>query len=178
VMPVRVVRDDADGLVAWLAPGSPRLVPKLPDGRELRSLPLSELFHAPRVQGRASWRGPGVLLLAPVGTPWSVWLFWTSDGQFSGWYINLEQPHARVGDSTWTCDHELDVWIEPDGTAHLKDSEELDAAVEAGRFTPEEGALIRARADLARAAQAAGHWTFAEEWARWHPDPTWTVPEL
>ena len=75
---MRVVRDDADGLVAWLAPGTPLLRPVLADGRELRSVPVAERFDVDR-HGRAnrldSWHGHGILKVAPAGVPWSVWLF-------------------------------------------------------------------------------------------------------
>jgi hypothetical protein len=178
VTPVRVVRDDAAGLVVWLAPATPQLMPRLADGASLRSLPLPDLYRTPRVQARVAWRGPGSLRIAPTGTPWSVWLFWSDDGGFSGWYVNLEQPHAREARSTWTCDHELDVWIEPDGTGQLKDTDGLAAAVDANWFTAAESQLIRARADLAQAQYAQGHWAFDEAWTRWRPDPAWTAPTL
>lgn len=74
VHPCRVVRDDADGLVLWLAPGTPLLRPVLADGREIRSLPLAERFD--RRNRRAArldtWRGQGSLGIVPTGTPWSV----------------------------------------------------------------------------------------------------------
>ncbi|NUR70087.1 MAG: DUF402 domain-containing protein [Hamadaea sp.] len=178
VTPVRVVRDDPAGLVVWLAPGTPRVVPLLPGGGDPRSLPLPELFRSPREATRVRWRGPGVLIHAPSGMPWSVWLFWSEAGEFSGWYVNLEEAHRRDADSTWTCDHELDVWIEPDGVAHLKDEIELAAAVDAGRFTTEEAEVLRSRAVDAQEAYAARHWAFDAEWTTWRPDPEWTVPSL
>jgi hypothetical protein len=45
---MRVVRDDAAGLVGWLAPGTPVLRPTLTDGRELRSTPMAERFDSGR----------------------------------------------------------------------------------------------------------------------------------
>ena len=53
VRPVRVVRDDADGLVAWLAAGTPLLRPVLADGSDLRAVPVAERFDADR-HGRAN----------------------------------------------------------------------------------------------------------------------------
>jgi hypothetical protein len=176
--PVRVVRDDEHGLVAWLAPGTPRLVPHPPDGRGLRSLPLDERFSCALVAAKVSWRGPGVLFLSPTGKPWSVWLFWSEDGVFAGWYVNLELPHRRDSTSTWTGDHELDVWIEPDGTTYLKDEDDLEASVAAGRFTPREAEQIHRHADLAKASFERTDWPFAQEWTTWRPDPLWSVPEL
>lgn len=50
----------------------------------------------------------------PTGTPWSVWLFWTEDWAFRGWYVNLEDPTERVGVEAVTQDHVLDLVIHPD----------------------------------------------------------------
>ncbi|MCP2322649.1 hypothetical protein HDA40_001156 [Hamadaea flava] len=175
---MRVVQDDSAGLVVWLAPGTPRLVPLLPGGGDPRSLPLDELFGSPRELARVSWRGPGILMIAATDTPWSVWLFWSESGDFLGWYVNLEETHRREAADTWTCDHELDVWIEPDGVAQLKDEDELVAATGAGRFTSAEAEVIRSRAVLAQQAYAGGHWAFSEVWTHWRPDPEWTVPDI
>lgn len=49
--PVRVVRDDADGFVAWLAPGTPILHPGHPDGSDLRSTPAGSC-----PAGTSTWR--------------------------------------------------------------------------------------------------------------------------
>ena len=87
VRPVRVVRDDADGLVAWLAGGTPLLRPVLADGSDLRAVPVAERFDV-HVHGRANrldvWHGHGILKVAPAGVPWSVWLFWNADDGFRG----------------------------------------------------------------------------------------------
>ncbi len=69
--PVTVVRDDADALVAWLAPGTVMLRPVLPDGSELRSVPPVQMFRAARALRRDRWRGPGILMIAPTATSWS-----------------------------------------------------------------------------------------------------------
>ncbi len=95
VRPVRCIRDDAEGLAAWLAPETEVLRPVLSDGRELRSVPATEMFRAGRVLRRDRWQGPGILMITPTGVPWSVWCFWDPDGLFRGWYVNLEDPHER-----------------------------------------------------------------------------------
>ncbi|KRF46561.1 hypothetical protein ASG96_00460 [Terrabacter sp. Soil810] len=76
--PMRVVRDDERGLVAWLAPGTVQLTKRYADGSDLRDVPMGERFlrDAQRVQARSRWRGAGILRIAPVEVPWSVWLFW------------------------------------------------------------------------------------------------------
>jgi hypothetical protein len=176
--PITVVRDDADGLVAWLAPGTPVLRPVLPDGRELRSVPSAEMFRAGRALRRDRWDGAGILKMAPTGAPWSVWCFWTHDWAFRGWYVNLEDVHERDEDGVVTQDHVLDLWITPDRSVHWKDEDELEAAVIAGRYSPEQAAAFRDDARSVEEIVAAGGSPFCDGWEDWRPDPSWPVPQL
>jgi hypothetical protein len=66
--PMTVVRDDDDGLVAWLAAGTETLQARRSDGRDLRS-DKSELFSTERVGVRATWKHNDVLRIAPTGHP-------------------------------------------------------------------------------------------------------------
>jgi hypothetical protein len=178
--PMRVVRDDADGLVAWLAPGTPVLRPVLADGRDLRSVPVAERFDVDR-HGRAnrldSWHGHGVLKVAPAGVPWSVWLFRNETG-FRGWYVNLESVHERADHQVVTEDHVLDVVVTPDRRAERKDEDELAAAVAAGRFTAAEAAAIEG--DAATVEDVVRRWAppFSDGWEDWVADPSWPRPDL
>ncbi len=173
-----VVRDDADGLVAWLAPGTKLLRPVLPDGRDLRDVGPVEMFSAGRALQRDTWRGTGVLKVAPTGRPWSVWCFWADDGSFRGWYVNLEDPHRRDGAGIVTQDHVLDLWITPDRIVHWKDEDELEGAVAAGRYSAADA--DRFRADARAVEQLVSRWEspFADRWEAWRADPSWRVPEL
>ncbi len=119
-----------------------------------------------------------MLRFARNSEPWSVWLFWDDAWSFEGWYLNLEPPRVRDGRRVVTCDHMLDVWVAADGTATLKDEDELEAAVEQGRFTPDAAASIRADGESALAAWRAGGHPFDVAWTRWRPDPDWPVPPL
>lgn len=195
--PMRVVRDDERGLVAWLAPGTVQLTKRYADGSDLRDVPMGERFlrDAQRVQARSRWRGAGILRIAPVEVPWSVWLFWDVpdlDGaptdpadpaaydrwEFEGWYVNLETVHQRRGTETFTGDHVLDLWIEADGTVNVKDADELEAAVEQRRCSAERADMIRHNGEHGRASFAAGDWPFGDEWTQWRPDPAWPAPGL
>jgi Protein of unknown function (DUF402) len=178
---MRVVRDDAAGLVAWLAPGTPLLRPVLADGRELRTAPMAERFDHAR-HGRATrldtWRGQGILKVAPTGAPWSVWLFWSESWEFRGWYVNLEDPHERIDHAVITQDHILDIVVEPDRTTQRKDEDELDSAVASGRYSP--AAAERFRGNAAAAEAVVGRWgsPFCDLWEDWRPDPGWPTPQL
>lgn len=177
--PMRVVRDDQRGLVAWLAPGTEVLSSAPGDGLALRDRPLAERFLGERVPTIGTWQGGGILRIAPTGRPWSVWVFREDDGSLAGHYLNLELPHRRHGTETNTRDLVLDLWLEPSGELWLKDADELEAAVSSGVLTLAQADEVRATAEWARAeAVEARDWSLDEEWTAWEPPAEWTVPPL
>jgi hypothetical protein len=182
VQPCRVVRDDDRGLVVWLAAGTPVLRQVLADGRDIRDVPLSQRFDYYR-HGRATrldtWHGQGILGISGPGVvPWSVWLFWTDDWEFRGWYVNLEAPPERDGNEWATEDHILDLIVAPDRSVVWKDEDELKAAVLGRRFTDEQAEAIRRDARAAAAVVAECGAPFSDGWETWRPDPAWPVPAL
>ncbi len=176
---LRVVRDDERGLVAWLPSGSEMLVSVPVGGGSLRDLPLDQRFSGPRQMRVRRWQGPGVLRVAPTGRPWSIWYFTDpTDGSFEGHYVNLELVHRRpaAGRRVHTRDLILDLWVE-DGETWLKDADELASAVTAGRYTEEQGALVRDLADLARRELIEPRaWPLDEDWEDWRPPEEWDEP--
>ena len=177
--PMRVVRDDERGLVAWLADATDLLAWTPADGRSLRDHPLAERFGVERVPTIQGWQSSGVLRIAPTGRPWSVWVFWEDDGSFAGHYVNLELTHRRRGDETNTRDLVLDLWLEPSGALWLKDADELEAAVAVGMYDAGLADEVRAIADWARVDLVeAGGWPLDDEWTTWRPPSHWTVPPL
>lgn len=182
ISPMRVVRDDERGLVAWLAAGTLQEGQGTADGARVRTVPLERRWLDRRIRIVEEWWGNGVLRIAPAGVAWSVWLFWSdttgADWEFAGWYVNLENAHMRTDRDTYSSDHILDVEIEPDGAISLKDEDELVAAIEQGRLTREQASQIERHADAAIASFRAGDWPFDPEWQRWRPDTAWTVPVL
>lgn len=182
ITPMRVVRDDEHGLVAWLAPGTRQEGQGAADGQGVRTVPLARRWLEPRTRVVEEWWGNGILRIAPAGSAWSVWLFWSEavgdDWEFAGWYVNLENAHRRTDHDTYTSDHILDVEIDADGEVSLKDEDEVIAAIEQGRLSPHQAAQIERHADAAIASFRAGHWAFDDEWRNWRPDPQWTPPRL
>lgn len=180
----RVIRDDARGLVVWIPSGSERLESAPADGRSTREVPLEERFTVPWVIREALWTGPGLVRVAPAGKPWSVWFFRRADGSPDGAYVNLELPHRRVrGDlpGVFSRDLVLDLWIDAEHVnsedVWLKDADELDAAVEQGRFSSAQAEAVRSLAD--HAAQdfiVSGDWPLGEGWDRWAPDAAMDQP--
>lgn len=178
IRPVTVVRDDADGLVAWLAPGTPILRPVHLDGRSIRALPPAEAFAVPWTLIEDTWQGTGILMIAPTGVPWSVWLFWNDDGGFRNWYVNLEAVHVRDETGVLTGDRVLDLVVHPDRRYERKDEDELVGAVTAGRHTADEARILEAH--LGEVEQLVEKWAspFRDGWESWRPDPRWPVPQL
>jgi len=178
VFPVTVVQDDERALVAWLEAGTPGLVTIRADGRELRD-DKSTLFTAERITVERPWTGYHNLRIIAPGRRWSTWLFFDeSSGAFEGWYCNIEDPHVRDERATYTRDHVLDVWVEPDRTSQRKDEDELEMAVEQGRYTADEASEITAVADEIEAVVAAWGPPFCDGWETFRPDPAWPVPAL
>ena len=176
---MRVVRDDDRGLVAWLPSGSERRVMIGADGGGLRDRPVAERSRTPMKPALRTWTGSGILRIAPTGKPWSVWYFSEDDGSFGGHYVNLELTHERPADGrarTFSRDLVLDLWQDAEGT-WLKDVDELEAAVDAGRFTVEQGATIEAIGRQARAELLQPRaWPLDEDWEAWRPPAEWDEP--
>ncbi|MBS2937695.1 DUF402 domain-containing protein [Nocardioides sp. J2M5] len=177
--PMRVVRDDERGLVAWLASDTEVLSSAPDDGLALRDRPLAERFLGVRVPTLGRWQGSGILRIAPTGRPWSVWVFREDDGSLAGHYVNLELTHRRRGEETNTRDLVLDLWLDADDRLWLKDADELGAAVDSGVLGVAQAEEIHAIAEWARAEVVeGGSWVLDEEWTTWRPPSDWIAPSL
>lgn len=117
-----------------------------------------------------------VLLLREAGVPFSVWLFWDASWNFRNWYVNLESPYERSARGISATDHHLDIVIAPDLTWRWKDEDEFEAMYEAGAFSAEEHAAVRAAGLSAIRRVEKRAWPFDEDWPTWRSDPSWPVP--
>ena len=155
--------EERDGLsVLWHPEGSPVLRP-VAGGRELRIPGDTDwtLEHRP-----ASTEGLG---LVRPGTRYSLWLMFRG-GVFAQWYVNFERESVRRGPIFEIVDEKLDLVVDADGTAHLKDEDELAAAARAGHLDETD-----VRRELERVL-ANPPWPTG--WEAWRPDPAWAPPEL
>lgn len=178
VYPMTVVQDDADALVTWLTVGTLGRVQIRADGRELRA-DRTDVFTAPRKEVVRPFAAHHTLRIHQPGRQWSTLLFFESDtGTFVGWYANIEEAHVRDARATYSRDHVLDVWVQPDRTFWRKDEDELELAVEQGRYTAEEAAAITAVADEIAGVIRAWGPPFCDGWETFRPDPDWSVPQL
>jgi hypothetical protein len=170
-LPVTVVERRADRVVLWLAPGT---LTKAPPGFRV-SIP--ELAAGTWAHADWKWYG-GRLMIWEPGSGHSVYVSWSDEGEFLGWYINLEQPWREGPLGYDTTDHLLDIWIDPDRTWRWKDEDHLVEAVEIGLFRQEQAKEFRAEGK--RAIERIEAWSapFDEGWEKWRPDPEWPLPSL
>ncbi|MEV6760503.1 DUF402 domain-containing protein [Streptomyces sp. NPDC051105] len=176
--PVTVVRDDAELLAVWLAPGTECVRPVFADGTSVGEEPLESRYTKPRTVRRGHWLGTGVLKLARPGQPWSVWLFWEPGWQFKNWYVNLEQPLVRWDGGVDSEDHFLDISVHPDRSWRWLDEDEFAQAQRDGLMGAETAERVREAGLAAAAAVRAWEAPFSDGWQHWRPDPSWAVPSL
>jgi len=85
----------------------------------------------------------------------SLLRFTTSDDRTVGYYVNFSRPLIELRQNYYRdLDLELDLWIEPDGTATELDRDEFNAELEAERLTQEWATAVdEACAKVARAVE-------------------------
>ena len=174
VRPVTVIEDTPERSVVFIAAGTPTKEPVRLDGSAIaRVVSYEERVSLEWRLGDGNWGSHQTLLLTPSDAAYSVWLFWTEDWTFLGWYVNLQQPLERTPVGFDTRDQVLDIWVEPDLTWSWKDEGELEDAVRLGRFSADEAAAIRAEGE-----RVIAKWPFPTGWEDWRPDPSWPIPKL
>lgn len=177
VLPVRVVRDEPDRLVSWLAPGTPILYWALADGRDPRSVPLSKRFSQPLTTAPRRWQGGGVLRVLLRDAGYQVLHSWAPDGTFHGWYVNLETRAERHGNRVDCVDLHLDLLVDPLLQAAWKDEDEAGEAMARGHLDPDD--LRTARATGERIVAHLADWPRpVGDWRPWRPPASWRPPDL
>jgi hypothetical protein len=176
--PVTVVKDTAELLAVWLAPGTPCVKPVLADGSPVHREPLATRYTTPRTLVRDQWWGMGVLKLARPGEPWSVWLWWDRGWRFQSWYVNLEEPRTRWAGGIDSEDHFLDIDVYPDRTWAWRDEDEFAQAQQDGLMDREQARQVREAGRRAVGVISAWGAPFRDGWEHWRPDPRWPVPGL
>jgi uncharacterized protein len=167
--PTTVVEHTPERVVLWLAP---KTLTMAPPG-----------FHVAVPQIRAGewthehwrWYG-GRLMIWEAGSSHSIYVTWSDDGEFLGWYANLEDPWKTGALGFDATDHLLDVVIRPDRTWSWKDENHLAGAVQVGLFTREQARAIRDEGERVIARVESWAAPFDERWETWRPDPEWLVP--
>src|SRR5262245_21109588 len=84
----RVAREDEHGVWLWVAAGSAFRDVGAADGRRFREVPFAEWGRTARAMRELHWSGDMLMLHPPTGA-YSVWFFFTPQGAFREWYVNL-----------------------------------------------------------------------------------------
>ena len=178
VLPMTVVQDAGDRVVAWMASATPIMYWSMPDGSDPRSVAVERRFDAPFRSRPNIWRGGGVLRVLLLDDTYSVLHFWSPAGSFSHWYVNLESRKSRWWGGLDLRDHALDLVIAADGTPTWKDEDESLVAIRMGAL--DAGEVGDARATGERILDALETWPEAMigDWRDFTPDPLWPVPAL
>jgi hypothetical protein len=168
----RVIADDERGLRLWLPIGAPFWRLLTPDGRDGHTAGIEELAEAQL--GELVWQQSHAMIFMPPDAAHSVWWFFGPDGQFEGWYGNLEEPCARWAGGVDTADQALDLRFAPDRSWRWKDEDEFTARTgHPSYWTVDEAAGIRAEGEkLIKLAEAA-EFPFDGTWCDLRPDPSW-----
>jgi len=169
--PAIIERDTPELLVSFYPSGAVRKkpVPKVSPAQRLNN---SWLFVDD------VWGFGGILRLTIPGEKYSVLLLRNADGSLYEWYINLEEPMRRTPIGFDYNDNVLDAVIAPDfSTWEWHDEDELEEAVAAGLYTPEQAASLYTEGERVVNWLRSGKSPF-NIWEKWRPDPAWNVPVL
>jgi len=157
----RVVSDDELGTAVWVGGGSAVIRRATLDGAPTRYLPVETKLRTPTVPVVGTWHGYGVLILTPRDAAHCVWWFFTEQGMFDGWYVNLQTPGRRWWGGIDLEDQVLDVVIAPDRTWRWKDDDDTI------------GAAIREEGQRVIALAEAGAAPFDGRWCDFRPEQSW-----
>lgn len=175
----RVVADDDRGLLLWVDVGSATVQRTALDGTPTRALPIRTELTMPTLLRPATWGPYRTLMLTPPDAAHSVWWSWTAEGEFAGWYVNLEAPVRRWASGWDYRDHTLDVLVAADRSSVWKDEDEFAAQTGDPWFWDAEGAArIRAEGKRLIALAERGRFPFDGTWCDFRPDPAWSPTAL
>jgi hypothetical protein len=173
---MRVVRDDADGLLLWQPVGGDFAILVDADGNSPHDVSPDEM-REPRRDVRA-WKHFDVLILMPPDAAYSVWWFFRDDA-FAGWYVNLESPYTRHPDGVQTVDHVLDIITDEQGRWQWKDEDEFAARLGHPLYFDAGGAAaIRAEGERLTKLLDAREYPFDDTHTGFRPGPAWPVPRF
>jgi hypothetical protein len=176
--PLRVISDDGGSLLGWLPEETEIVGTRLVGGRSMRDAPLGDRFRLPREQFRTTWRHTSTLRLITEDHWSSIWWFFGTEGDFLGWYVNLEIPRGRTPAGPDRIDGVLDLKVTRAGEWSWKDEDEAEAAVSAGRLTADELRRLRAEGERLGELVDARLFPFDGTWVDFSPDPAWPRPRL
>ncbi|SCF39253.1 Protein of unknown function [Micromonospora purpureochromogenes] len=175
----RVVADDERGLALWVDVGAATMRRRDLAGTPTRALPIRAELTTPTLLAPGTWGPYRTLMVMPPGAAHSVWWSWTANGDFAGWYVNLEAPMRRWRGGVDVEDHALDLLITPDGRWTWKDEDEFAAQTNDPLFWDTAAALrIREEGELLLARAVSRRYPFDGTWQDFQPEPGWPPAPL
>lgn len=171
--PCRVVENTPSLLALFIAAGSKYKAAPKRTAVEKLSMPR---FALP--PDEHTWRRDTLRLMFP-GRHHSVWLFWSNDThEFTGYYVNMEEPFRHTAVGFDTQDHTLDINVAPDLTWKWRDTESLEEHVRHGFYTQYLADEVWNEGRRAIDEILRGDHPCLKGWHKWQPDPGWPVPEI
>lgn len=178
IVPLRVVRDTPSGLYLWVHGNSPAWRADLPEGMHLRDIHPSKRPLGGYRLVADTWYSDSALIYQPRDGGYAVWWRWSLEGEFTGWYVNLER-RERDGLDIVVTDLELDLTVAPDRTWEFKDVESFnDKTGDPAYWTAEEAAAVRAEGERLASLAEAGKFPFDGTHIDFRPPAEWQIPGL
>ena len=160
-----VLEETAEQVVLATVPGAETA--QLVGPREANLAKLAAGVEEPQ---EVPWHTQRRLWVMPFGVAHAIGHFWDhATDEFIGYYVNLQAPLRRTAIGFDSCDHVLDIVVDPDGAWHWKDEAELDEAIVLGIFDAAETAAIRAEGERVIATLPR---LLPTGWETWRPDPS------
>ena len=177
LFPLQIVEDRADSVLLWAPAGAQGWHFAMPDGRTPDRTPLPEWMAARRVPV-AHTVTHGALIWDPPGLDYSVRWFFRADGEFLGWYANLEAPSIRWRDAGIagidTVDWDLDVVVDRDREWRWKDEDEFAERLRVpdAYWVDDEDRVRMAGRQIIELVEA-GEFPFDGTWCDFRPTREW-----
>jgi hypothetical protein len=176
-LPTIAIRDDAETLALYVPIGT---VAKdnyvVPPARRAGAVAAAPPSRTREFVDR-TWAVPTIRLYLP-DTAFSIWLFFTAHGDFTGWYGNLESPYLRTPFGIDTRDHALDVVADPQGRWRWKDEAEFAQRLTAGLDSQAHQDAVRAAGHDFISRLERGGYPFDQGWPEWRSPPDWQARPL
>ena len=171
-IPLRVVADEEQGTVLYLAAGTRFRAGRAPDGGPVRD--LADWISVP-----AQWAGGSAIRLVPAECWYCIDVEFDESSDFAGYYVNFQTPVVRTPTGFDTVDLVLDLMVSPDGSDQLKDVEDFQTAIAAGHITAAVADAVGREVErLRRVIAGKGYPDDAAQWVGWRPPESWEIPTL
>jgi len=179
--PAIVVADQPNLTAFWLPAGTRWKAATTPPTREparIRGERLAQsLVRGDWILTDHDW-DMSTLWVSDPGAGHAVGISWRPNGEFAGWYVNLQEPFRRTSFGFQWMDLMLDIIVAPDRTWRWKDEDELQLMVDHGVFDERLALDVREEGERVISRLRRKEGPFSDRWPEWRPNPAWTTPVL